>query len=89
MNAPQVIRKAERYPNGRIAGAAPPVLIPRIWRMLTPTEYAAMLALTEKRQAVERESMAFLASLGLDPRGQYVFHKSGAVTERGRYRPRY
>lgn len=85
----QVIRKAERYPNGRIAGASPPQLIPKVLRMLSVAEQAKMLVIQAKREAVQRESIEFLAGLGLDPRGQYVFHKTGAVTERGRYRPRY
>lgn len=85
----QVIRKAERYPNGRIAGASPPLLIPRVLRMMTPAEQIKLYMIQAKREAVQRESMEFLVSLGLEPRGQYVFHKTGAVTERGRYRPRY
>ena len=86
---PQIIRKALRHPSGRIEGVAPPQLIPRVLRMLTPTEQARMLVLQAKREAVQRESMEFLASIGLNPHGQYVFHKTGAVTERGRWRPRY
>ena len=86
---PTIIRKAERYPNGRIAGASPPKLIPRVLRMLTPQEQMKMLVLQAKREAVQRESMEFLASLGLNPHGQYVFHKTGAVTERGNHRPVY
>lgn len=89
-----LIQKAKRYPSGRIEArpgviASPPVLIPRVLRMMTPEETARMVAIQEKRVAIQRESMAFLASLGLKPTGQYVFHKSGAVTERGRHRPVY
>lgn len=87
--APVIIQKALRHPNGRIEGASPPQLIPRVLRMLTPMEQLKLYAIQAQREAAQRESMKFLASLGLNPRGQYVFHKSGAVTERGRYRPRY
>ena len=86
---PQIIRRALRHPSGRIEGVAPPKLIPRIVRMMTVDEQAKMLVITAKRQAVNEESMKFLASMGLDPMGQYVFHKSGAVTERTRWKPVY
>ena len=89
MQAPQIIRRAERYASGRIKGASPPILVPRVLRMLTPFEQARMLAIQAKREAVQREAMAFLASIGLNPMGQYVFHKSGAVTERGGWKPVY
>ena len=85
----QIIRKAERYPNGRIAGVGPPKLVPRVLRMMTVAEQTKLLLIHAKRETVQRESMEFLASLGLNPRGQYVFHKTGAVTERGRHKPFY
>ena len=85
----EVIRKAHRFPNGRIEGVGPPQLIPRVLRMMTLSEQLKLYAIEAKRRAIQRESMEFLASLGLNPKGQYVFHKTGAVTERGRWRPRY
>lgn len=89
-----LIQRAARFPSGRIEDRpgvlkSPAKLIPRVLRMMTPAEQAKMLAIQAKREAVQRESMEFLASLGLNPRGQYIFHKSGAVTERGRHRPVY
>lgn len=87
--APILIQRAKRNHSGRIPGVGPPQLIPRALRMLTPSEYAKVIEMTKKREAVQRESMALLASLGLNPTGQYVFHRSGAVTERGNWRPRY
>ena len=89
MQAPQIIRRAPRYASGRIKGASPPILVPRVLRMLTPFEQARMLSIQARREQVQCESMAFLASIGLDPRGQYVFHKTGAVTERGNWKPVY
>ena len=85
----QLIRRAERTETGRVKDVGPPKLIPRVLRMLTAEEQAKMLVIQAKREAVQRESMAFLVSIGLSPTGQYVFHKTGAVTERGRWRPVY
>ena len=89
-----LVQKAKRFPSGRIEARpgvleSPPVLIPRVLHMMSADETARLVAIQEKRVAVQRESMAFLSSLGLRPTGQYVFHKSGAVTERGRHRPIY
>jgi hypothetical protein len=89
VTSPQIIRRAERLPNGRVKGESPPILIPRVLRMMTPLEQIRLRSIEEKRRAVFRESRAFLVSLGLDPKGEYVFHTSGAVTERGRWRPIY
>ena len=87
--SPQIIRKAERLPNGRIVGAAPPVLAPRVLRMLSVQEQAKLYELEARRRAIQRESMKFLASLGLNPRGEYIFRKDGSVIERGNWQPLY
>jgi hypothetical protein len=86
---PTIIRKAERYPSGRIAGASPPVLLPKVVHVLTVAEQVKLYQIEERRQNIRRESMDFLVSIGLKPTGQYVFHKNGGVTERGRSSPRY
>ena len=85
----QLLRRAERFPNGRIKGAAPPVLVPKVIRRLSAADLAKVQGVRLEQLEVRRKMLVLLHSLGLDPSRSYEFKPSGEVIEVGRYSPRY
>lgn len=87
----QVIKKAERFPSGRIRGAPPAALVPRVLKVLTAAEMAKVAEMDAKRHALQREFLTFLESVGLPtkPGIMYLFGQHGEVTIRGNRAPRY
>ena len=81
--------KDNRVPFKKIV--APEVLTPRVLMFLSPEQKAKMAEITRRKLEVEQDMRSFIDGLGLDAKGkhQYVFHDSGAVTERTVYRPFY
>ena len=82
----QVIRRAERLPNGRILAnrngrkiVAPPLLSHPVVAHLTVGQQIKVQELTMREAQVHREKVAFVISLGLDPKGAYRFGPNGEV----------
>ncbi len=87
----QVIKRAPRSQDGRVIGVAPPVLMPRIIKVLSPADMSKLRDLQMKRAALSLEMRKFLESVGLPATGgiTYVFHRDGEVTVRGTRKPLY
>lgn len=85
----QLLKRAERLPNGRIKGVAPPQLWPKVMRRLTANEMAQILAMQERVVEMQRKQRALMVSLGLDPRRRYRLTEQGEVIEIGSHIPKY
>mgnify|MGYP001604768708 CR=1 FL=1 len=92
----QVIRRAERLPNGRILHnrngrqiVAPPALSHAVVAHLTMGQQIRVQELTMRELQLQREKRAFLFSLGLDPNGVYRFQPSGEVIQLNKVKPHY
>ena len=85
----QLLRRAPRQPDGRVAGVAPAQLQPKVLRYLTPEEMRKVWANQEEINAVLRKKAALMASLGLDPRRKVRITSKGEVLEIGNNVARY
>lgn len=85
----QVIKRAERLPNGRVRGVAPPQLFPNIVRRLSVAEQVEMAGIQEQMNALVRKRRAFFVRLGLDPRRSFWINNRGEVIDVGEPTPRY
>ena len=85
----QVIKRAERLPNGRVKGVGPPRLVMRVIGRIGPVEKAKVQEIHLKRRELDRQMKALLVSLGLDPHKQYKFTTEGDVVEIGNWKPIY
>ena len=86
---PNIIKRAERLPNGRIKGVGPPRLVPTVVRHLSTAQMFELQTIHAKQRAVSAEMRRFLAELGLDYRRNYRFRGNGEVREVGRNTPVY
>lgn len=84
-----IIQKAERLPNGRVKGVAPPQLWPKVARRLSQEERLRLETIREEQVAVNRKMLRFFEEMGLDPRKPYRFTKDGDVIEVGKHVARY
>lgn len=83
------IQRAERGPNGRIDGVAPPVLEMKVVGRMSLDNRLKLMSLREQQSAIRERIVKLIASLGLDPGKQYRFDKNGDIIEIGAYQARY
>lgn len=86
---PQIIRKAERLPNGRIKGVSPPVLYPRVLKHLTTEQVAVLQGIHFQKMELNKKMWKLLDGWGLDPRRPYRINGNGDVVEIGQHTPKY
>ena len=92
MNQPyQILKRAPRRPDGGVIGVPPPVIVPRILRVLSREEQAKLKELDARRADVNADFKVFLESLGLPSESgiTYTFGRNGEVRARGIHAPRY
>jgi len=85
----QVIKRAERLPNGRVKGVGPPRLVMRVIGRIGPVEQAKVQEIHLKRMALNREMTKLLESMGLDTKKNYKFTPNGDIVEIGNWNPVY
>lgn len=85
----QVIRKAERLPNGRVKGYSPAQLWPKVVMVLKSQDQAQFFMLTQQAIDLKQKQRELFLRLGLDPKKTYRISKNGEVIEIGQHIPRY
>ena len=85
----EILKMAERMPNGRVKGVAPAQLWPKIVRHLSVQELAQIESVRAMQVEVNRKMKRLLSSLGLDSRRPYRFDQNGDVIEVGAHKAVY
>lgn len=96
----QILKRAERAPNGRIVDKdiltgnrtilSPPRLVPKVVKVLTLAEQAEGWNIRQQQIELMHKWHAYWRKLGLDPKKAYrVNQKTGEVIEIGRNTPYY
>ena len=85
----QILKRAERLPNGRVRGVAPPRLEHRVVRVLSVSEQVEFQSIQMQEAEVKRKWRVFWNKIGLDPKRAYKFKPTGEVVDIGNPLPRY
>lgn len=85
-----LLTRAPRDANGRVAGEPPPVLVPNVVRRLTVREQEQFRNLVVRQGALKKQMADLLLSWGLDSK-QQTLHvtEHGDVIDVGRPQARY
>jgi len=92
----QVIKKAQRLPDGHIPGVGAPQLFPKVVHHLTLQERVKLNELGKHRAEAHRrlswcnlQTKRLMETMGLDQKKNYKFMPDGEVHEIGSWQPRY
>ena len=89
LDFPQVIRRAERMPDGRIKGVSPPILHPKVVRHLTTAQLIEIQGIQLQKVELNKKMWRLLYSWGLNPRVRYRVNGNGDVIKIGNYTAKY
>ena len=89
LQMPQIIKRAERLPNGRIKGEGPPRLVPRVVKKLSTMELSQIQAIQLQKLELDKRMWRLLKDWGLNPKAPYRINGNGEVISVGNWKPIY